>query len=232
MSLSRCVQAELLDHLAENDPSAIRSRADLRRINLLMGARAIMLRALRNIVAPKRVIELGAGDGTLMLGLAKSLAQRWPDVHLTLLDRQSLVAPATVDAFHGLGWRVELLNIDVLDWIREAPPDRYDLATANLFLHHFDGEQLGPLLSTVAERSDTFLACEPRRAWRALAGSHMVGLIGANAVTREDAVLSVHAGFADSEITTLWQREHSHWHLQEYAAGLFSHCFLASRLGA
>lgn len=232
MSQSRCVQPEMLDHLAANDPRAIRSRADLRRINRLMGARTSMLRALCNIAAPRRVIELGAGDGTLMLGLAKRLAHRWPSVHLTLLDRQSLVAPATLDAFHELGWQIELANIEVLDWIRQSTSDRYDLITANLFLHHFDDGQLGMLLSAIAERSNAFFTCEPRRGRMALAGSHLVGLVGANAVTREDAVLSVRAGFSGTELTTLWPLDPAHWQLREYPAGLFSHCFFALRQNA
>jgi hypothetical protein len=62
-----------------------------------------------------------------------------------------------------------------------------------------------------------------------LLGSYLIGLIGANAVTREDAVLSVRAGFAGNELSALWPVEHGGWNLREYAAGLFSHCFLATR---
>ena len=35
--LTRCVEPETLDHLREDDPRAIRSRRDLRRINRIMG---------------------------------------------------------------------------------------------------------------------------------------------------------------------------------------------------
>ena len=229
MTPPRSVQPEILDHLVESDLRAIRSRTDLRRINRIMGARSIMLRALRNIAIPQRVIELGAGDGTLMLGLAEKLAHRWPRVHLTLLDRQNLVASATADAFQRLGWQVEILNADVLDWTRQAASERYDLVTANLFFHHFNNAHLELLLSAAAERSSAVFACEPRRGRLALAGSHLVRLIGASAVTREDAVLSVRAGFSGNELTALWPPGRSGWHLRERRAGLFSHCFLALR---
>jgi hypothetical protein len=230
MSLSRSVQPETLDHLTEDDPRAVRSRADLRRIHRVMGTRSIMLRALRNSVAPRRVLELGAGDGTLMLGVAKELADHWPQVHLTLLDRQSLIAPGTIGGFHALGWHLEIVNADVLDWIRRPARNCYDLVAANLFIHHFDDTQLASLLPALAERTTAFFACEPRRGRLPLAGSHLIGLIGANAVTREDAVLSVRAGFTDNELTALWPNDDSSWHVREYAAGLFSHCFLALRL--
>jgi len=86
------------------------------------------------------------------------------------------------------------------------------------------------LLAAVATRTDRFFACEPRRDWLALAASHLVGAIGANAVTREDAVLSVHAGFRGDELSKSWPVHGAEWQLQEYSAGLFSHCFRAERL--
>jgi hypothetical protein len=101
-----------------------------------------------------------------------------------------------------------------------------------LFLHHFEGAPLGTLLGAIAARSERFFACEPRRSWMALAGSHLVGALGANAVTREDAVLSVHAGFRDDELAALWPAPKTAWQLEEHGAGLFSHCLLAQRIGA
>ena len=61
-----------------------------------------------------------------------------------------------------------------------------------------------------------------------LAGSHLIGLLGAGPVTREDAVLSVRAGFRARELSDLWPNREN-WILHEYPAGLFSHCFLAIR---
>ena len=52
------------------------------------------------------------------------------------------------------------------------------------------------------------------------------------AVTREDAVLSVHAGFRASEITARWPRGDPDWQCSEFGSGLFSHCFSARRQGA
>lgn len=60
---------------------------------------------------------------------------------------------------------------------------------------------------------------------------YLTGVIGANAVTREDAVLSVHAGFLGQELSALWPAQGEPWRIQECAAGLFSHCFCAERLG-
>jgi len=241
VTLSRVVSAEVLDHLAPDDPAALRSRRDLVRVHRAMGTRSIFSRAWSTLVsadrsgAPLRILELGAGDGTLLLGIARALSPRWPRVQLTLLDRQDIVAPATRAAYAGLGWATRVEVADVLEWAArtgDAPSPRWDLISTSLFLHHFTGEQLDRLLAAVAARTDRFFACEPRRSWLALAGSRLVGVLGANAVTREDAVLSVHAGFREHEISARWPRAGNAWQTREFAAGLFSHCFSARRTGA
>lgn len=241
-TLPRRVAAETLDGLEENDPAALRSRRDLQRIHRLMGTRAIMARALQGLAAsrhaagPLRLLELGAGDGTLMLDVARALAAHWPAVEITLLDRQDLVAPATLDGYARLGWTASTQVADVFEWASHAPAGRepsarWDVIVVSLFLHHFDGSALAALLAAIESRARHFLACEPRRARLALAGSHLVGAIGANAVTRGDAVLSVHAGFQGQELGALWPGHGSFWTLREYPAGLFSHCFVAERSG-
>lgn len=230
MTIARLVQAEILDHLDEDDPRAMRSRADLRRIHAVMGTRRILLNVLRKLnFKPRRILEIGAGDASLMLRLAHSMAGDWGPVQLTLLDRQKLVTEQTLQAFHRLGWQVDCINIDILDWIGAPSGQTYDLVLANLFLHHFEEAELATLLAALSQRAHRLCACEPRRSLLALAGSRLVGLLGANAVTREDAVLSVQAGFADDELSRLMQPAFREWEISEYPAGLFSHCVVAAR---
>jgi len=249
MTMARVVADEALDSLAENDPAAMGSRRDLQRVHSVMGTRKIVVRALRNlmtsrpVMAPLRILELGAGDGTLMLGVARRLAPLLLKVELTLLDRKILVESKTIESYSKLGWMAKVQTIDVLVWAEDAiyPPyidqetKYYDIIVANLFLHHFDGAQLASILSAIAARTDQFFACEPHRSWFSLVGSHLVGVIGANKVTREDAVLSVHAGFRGNELSLLWLENETlsrQWKVHEYSAGLFSHCFCAEKLKA
>jgi len=85
LKLLRRVEPELLDGLAAEDPRAQRSRNDLRRIHRAMATLSILQRALDCSTAgfhPTTLLELGAGDGTLMLRLAQRRAGCWPDVHL------------------------------------------------------------------------------------------------------------------------------------------------------
>jgi hypothetical protein len=242
MTLSRTVAAETLDQLAADDPAAQRSRRDLALVHRAMATRAILSRGWQGLVsaerarAPLRILELGAGDGTLLLGLARSLTPRWPQVQLCLLDRLDIVAPATLAGYAELGWSARVQVADVLAWAAphqggatDSAQPRWDLITTTLFLHHFDGDELAWLLAAAAARCDRFFACEPSRSWRALAGSHLVGALGANAVTRHDAVLSVHAGFRVGELSARWPQDDGAWQVRDHASGLFSHCFSARR---
>lgn len=236
-AMPRRVTAETLDHLPAHDSRAKVSRQDLLRVHHAMGTRGIVARAWRQLLprppahTPLRILELGAGDGRLLLAVAQALSEEWPPVQLTLLDRLALVHPTTVAAYARLGWTVRVQVADVLDWAATDTAPRWDLISTALFLHHFEGPPLATVLQAVADRGNRFFACEPRRGWPALAGSHLVRALGANAVTRQDAVLSVRAGFRSRELTDLWPGPGALWRLEEEAAGLFSHSFSALRAG-
>src|SRR5579871_1058471 len=149
ISLPRHLEPEWLDELPADDPRAMRSRRDLKRINGWMLQTQIMTRLLlghRN-APPRRIVELGAGDGTFMLAVARRLAKRWPNVTLTFIDRQNIVAPKTHAAFRALGWQTESVGADVFAFL--ASGEGADIVTANLFLHHFSDESLRRLFAGV-----------------------------------------------------------------------------------
>ena len=90
--------------------------------------------------------------------------------------------------------------------------------------------QFGQNRDAIGAAADTFVCCEPRRARLALVGSRLLGLIGCNAVTRHDALISVHAGFRGTELSDAWRAACGDgWTLEERAAGPFSHVFGATR---
>jgi len=229
---NRRVEPELLDDLPANDPRALRSRRDLRRLNAFMGHAGIIARAVCPAYGgqpPRQIVDLGAGDGTFMLCLAKWLWQVWPNVEVTLVDRQDIVNAATQREFETLSWSVRSVAADVFDWLSRTTDLRVDLVTANLFLHHFKDPALRRLLELVSGRTNCFAACEPRRYSVALRASKWVWLLGCNPVTRHDAVASVRAGFDGAELSGFWPGDGG-WRLREEAVGLFSHRFVAQRL--
>lgn len=229
--MKRIVQPELLDELAPDDPRAVRSRKDLRRVNCLMRHAEIIAQHLATAeLKPTggQIVELGAGDGTLLLSVAQQLAARWPAMKVVLVDQQSLVDAETRAGFHALRWKMETVQAGAVNWLRSESSDGNQVILANLFLHHFSDQRLSELLHHAAGKTKLFVACEPRRTLLPLTVSRLLGMIGCNSVTRHDAVISVRAGFNGNELSAVWPNDGS-WHLSERATGLFSHVFVATR---
>jgi hypothetical protein len=232
-SSGRQLKPELLDLLPENNPLAVRSRRDLRKLNSIMGNAFILARRIEKNWPHgelSTVLDLGAGDGTASLAVARRLATRWQKVSLTLLDRQQLVSTATVDGLARLGWQPKIIVSDVSKFFSASQVPGFNVVIANLFLHHLRDEELLSLMRGVASAARLFIALEPRRSWRSWAASRCVGLLGCNSVTRHDAAVSADAGFSSGELTRLWPSR-SGWQLRECTAGIFGHCFTALRHG-
>jgi hypothetical protein len=233
--MHRVVHPELLPQLPPADPRARRARADLRRVNFLMGHAGIRSRVLRRHydesdfrARPLRWIEIGAGDGVLLLPLARSWAARGGTAEVTLLDRQNFVSAETLRTFTALRWCVTNVATDVFSAL-EQPGPVVDVMGANLFLHEFPAPALRALLRLVAARTNLFIACEPRRSRVTLLAARLLGLVGCNQISRHDGVVSVHAGFTGNELSALWPAD-SEWELCEQSLGCFSHGFVAKRI--
>jgi len=222
--MPRAVEPEILDELPVEAPEARTSRADLVRVNTLMGHAHLIRRALPGAVT--HLVDLGAGDGTLLLKMLQR--DRGSIQHVTLVDRQRVISDTTVAQFGRLAVSLNIVVADVFQWLRESTL-RHPAIIANLFLHHFETRALKELLDLAANRCDVFIACEPRRGAGPAFAASLLGLIGCNRVTRHDARISVRAGFSGRELTALWP-DAVKWRVEERAAGLFSHFFTARRL--
>ena len=248
--MKRIVEPEWLDELPPDDPRAAGSRRDLRRLNAWMRNHAIMadaLQAAANGRTTKRIVELGAGDGDFLLRVAQRLSAfgvppsggpnrlkpelqttgMWTKANVTLLDRHKVVTPQTLAAFAALGWRVEVVGLDIFDWAQTPAPT--EIVIVNEVLHHFDDARLAGLFRVIAGRARLFIAIEPRRAPWPLFCSRLLWAINCNSVTRHDATVSVRAGFVAEELSALWP-DKSNWQLTEQRASWFSHLFIAQKI--
>jgi len=228
--MERSLEKELLDELPSGDPRALRSRQDLRRLNFCMGNARILARTLQKEFSRHlsfQIVDLGAGDGELLLRVARRLRGKWRGVDAVLLDRQETVSPGLAAQFAAHHWRVRPVTGEALPWLAQTEL-RSKVIVANLFLHHFTETQLQELFCAAAEKTDVLIAVEPRRARWPLFCSRWLGLIGCGPVTRHDAPISVRAGFAGRELSTLWP-DVANWDLTEHAVGWFSHLFVARR---
>ena len=220
----RSVEPEWLDTLEAADPRAQRARRDLQLVNSIMGNASAVARALAPALRDgARIADLGAGDGTLMLRVARKMQPR--RVALVLVDRAGAISAETIAQFRELQWNATPLAADAIDWL-ERERAAFAAITANLFLHHFAPSALERLLELVGARTRLFIACEPRRSRAALLASRALGLLGCGRETRHDAVVSVRAGFQGRELSAAWPII-TGWELEERPSGPFSHLFMA-----
>src|SRR5207244_11350489 len=108
--MKREVLPELLDELPVDDPRAVHSRRDLRRVNAWMGNAGIITRALNEALqdrSPESIVELGAGDGTCLLRIARNMSPRWKPSRVILVDKQQLLSSRTKAEFAALSWHTE-----------------------------------------------------------------------------------------------------------------------------
>ncbi len=227
----RNLQDELVDELPADDPSAIRTRRDLVRINTLMGHTGILTRAFRSFSpnrTPPRIVEIGAGDGKVLYRVARRLGPAWHETDVTFVDLQDLLRDDTKADFAALEWQVRAVKGDVFQWMSDNANEKNDIILGNLVMHHFSEAQLSELFSMAASKADTFIALEPRRGSWPMFCARLLSLIGCDPVTCHDAPISVQAGFTGRELSNLWPDD-KQWELTERRAGLFSHLFIARR---
>lgn len=222
---SRSVEPEILDELPTDHPAAIASRRDLHWVNSLMFQPGFMARALRRHTdPPRRMLDLGSGDGLFTLQVARRMARRWPGVEVVLLDKAPAVSAGMGKKFSSLGWRMNSITADVTDFLESETARSFDLVAANLFLHHFEDDALTRLFRGIQRVAPRLVATEPCRASLAHASTGLLRLIGVDKITLHDAAASVRAGFSGKELSGLWQ-EAGGRPLEDRRAGIFTHVF-------
>ena len=197
--LERVIIPEILDSLDPADSRAIRSRRDLRWIDLYLGnSRWIVRQLKRQTPSPARIIEIGAGEGDLCRKVQTSLHSSTV-TGLDLIKRPSNL-PTSIQWIGG-------------DFFQTLPNIDADACIGSLILHHFSDEALSDLGARLQSfRSLTF--CEPLRARLPLFLSKL-SCPFLSEVTRHDMPASIRAGFRPSELQVLLGLDSKKWHIRE-----------------
>lgn len=215
----RCIRPEILDQLPVHDPDAIRSRRDLRWINLFMSNHRWLARQIaERVPAGATVLELGAGDGTLLRHLMKRGIVQPHQWHALDLLPKPLDWPA-----EAYWWQQDVFA---------APLPEVQVIIANLFLHHFQPEALQRLSEAVPKTTQWLFFNEPeRRIYHVWQGWLLHFLIRLNRVTRHDMRVSIEAGFRDSELVSALGITHQpEWQWQQSRTVFGAHRVAAQRL--
>lgn len=194
--LERVVEPEILDGMDPSDPEAVASRRDLRRINFLMGNERWILRQVRSQsgAAAGGIVELGAGEGWL----ANRLSSFGETTGFDLAPRPERLRGE-------VAWR----QGDVL----AAEGLEGGLLVANLFLHHFEAEELAAI-GRLARGFQRLVFTEPLRTESALRlGNAMRPFV--SRVTRHDMPVSIRAGFVPGELARLLGLAPVRWRISE-----------------
>ena len=198
--MQRVVEPEIIDQLPPDHPDVKRSRVDLKVINFLMGNERWIARHIAKYPAAlaKGVVEIGAGEGTLLQRLAK----RHAGIPLTACD----LAPRP----EGLPERIAWDRRDVFESLAGV---QGGVLAANLFLHHFEDDELERFRPLV-ENFEVICFNEPYRDDRTVWDAQFI-LPFVGRATKHDMMVSIRAGFIHGELPERLGLEAAKWRVHE-----------------
>jgi hypothetical protein len=213
--MQRVVEPEIIDQLPPDHPDVVRSRIDLKVINFLMGNERWIARRVREFpeARAKGVLEIGAGEGTLLERLAKV----HPGIPLTACD----LAPRPPDLAPRIVWDQR----DVFESLAQASGG---ILAANLFLHHFEAPDLLRFRPHM-RNFDVICINEPYRTAQTLLDARfMLPFVGR--ATKHDMIVSIRAGFVVGELPELLGLDPAEWRIREETSWRGGLRVLASRV--
>jgi len=198
--MQRVVEPEIIDQLPPDHPDVKRSRRDLKVINFLMDNERWIARHIAQFPAAlaKGVVEIGAGEGTLL----RRLAKRHAGIPLTACD----LAPRP----EGLPERIVWDRRDVFESLAEV---KGGVLAANLFLHHFEYDELEQFRPHL-ERFEVICFNEPYRAERTIWDAQFI-LPFVGRATKHDMMVSIRAGFVHGELPERLGLDPAKWRIRE-----------------
>jgi ubiquinone/menaquinone biosynthesis C-methylase UbiE len=201
--MRRVPSVELLDYDV-GSPDEVRMQLDdLWRINRWLGGVSSNLRLLgrffqRTGKHPVRVLEVGAGDGRLAGRLGRELRRQGIQSEFVVLDRRLSHLLLGLPDARGL----HRLAADAL--ALPFPDGTFDLATCNLFFHHFSGEAALRLLRALGSVArEAVLVSDLARHWLPYLFIRTAPCVTRNPMSRQDGAASVRQAYTRKELGEL-----------------------------
>jgi SAM-dependent methyltransferase len=186
----RSREPERLD-LGVEEAEAVRSLADLRLVNRWLGGRRHLLRAVRPFLYEgARVLDVGCGSADLPALLLEAVPARIVVVGVDLKLLHLRQAPP----------EVHRVVADVAEL--PFPPRSFDVVTASLFLHHFDGGAVACVLRSLFSLARRALVVNDLLRARVplLFGRFFFPLLFQSRISVADGLLSIQRAFRPHEL--------------------------------
>jgi ubiquinone/menaquinone biosynthesis C-methylase UbiE len=193
----RATEPELLDAGVPPDEAA-RSLGDLRWVNRWLGGRRSLLRAVAPLLdgEPRpRLLDVGCGSADVPAALLQVCGPRLLAVVVDLKLAHLLEAPASVQRVVG--------DVRQLPF----PPGSFDVVTASLFLHHFDGDAVAQVLRRLYALARRGLVVNDLHRARVpyFFGRAVFPWVFRSRVSVNDGLLSIRRAFTPRELRAAFQ---------------------------
>lgn len=187
----RATEPERLDE-GVPEPEALASLADLRFVNRWLSNRPRLLAAAGQFLAESprpRLLDVGCGSADVPAALVRAS----PRVMAVGVDIKRLHLQAAP-------WEIRPVVADV----RALPfaAGTFDVVTASLFLHHFDAEEVAPVLRSLFAVARRVLIVNDLRRARVpyLFGRAVFPALFRSRVSVDDALISIRRAFTEREL--------------------------------
>ena len=196
----RAEDPELLDEGVPRE-EALRSLADLRFVNRWLGNRSQLLDVVRPdlLASPApSLLDVGCGSGDVPSWIASRIGR---PVSVVGVDVKVLHLEAAPEVLRGVVADVHALPF---------PDGAFDVVTASLFLHHFDGPDVARVLQELFRVARRALVVNDLRRARVpyLFGRATFPLLFESHVSVEDGLLSIRRAFTRPELERAFAEAH------------------------
>ena len=208
-TLSRHVEAELMDDPAlRSDLHRVALRG-LARINTMSRSAACLYRSLTRLIAhdhrkPIRVLDVACGGGDVAMRIEKISRHQGVTMHVDGCDISPTAIGQARRCAERSGSHARFFQCDAL---RGPLPAGYHAIISNLFLHHLTDEQAVGLLSRMADATEAIVMNDLRRCRLGYAAAGLgTRLLSRSRIVHTDGPRSVQAAFTPAEAFVLADR--------------------------
>jgi 2-polyprenyl-3-methyl-5-hydroxy-6-metoxy-1,4-benzoquinol methylase len=205
----RVRQHELMDEPGLSVPAHRSALVGLGRTNAICGVAKVIWRGIQKAGAvptigqPLRILDIAAGGGDVLVGVARMAARygvrveaRGGDLNATAVEFAQQRADQS---------RVRGVRFFHLDALRDPLPAGYDVVMCTLFLHHLEEPQAVELLRNMSNAARKCVLVDDLRRTKLGFACAWVGcrLLTRSPIVHTDGPLSVQSAFTIDEVTRL-----------------------------